>query len=121
MTIAIGISFGVLQHAQMWLWQVQVPWMLVPVLITALVVRREWQSLGVLSIGSLPTLGAASYSLYLLHPLAISFVFARIAPQVAVPEAMGLVLAGNYWVERRGIALARRLTRPVPAREPNPA
>jgi peptidoglycan/LPS O-acetylase OafA/YrhL len=125
MALAIGVSFGVFQHAKMSLGQALVPWMLVPVLFTALVVRREWQSLGVLSTGILPTLGSASYSLYLLHPIAISFLFARAAPQVAVllavPAAMGLALAGYNWVERPGIALARRMTRPVPVREANPA
>lgn len=125
MAVAICISFGVFQHARMSLWQVLLPWMMVPVLFTALVVWREGQSLGVLSNGLLPALGAASYSLYLLHPIAISFVFSRAAPQVAVllavPATIGLALAGYNWVERPGIALARRLTRPVPVREANPA
>ena len=94
MTIAIGISFGVLQHAQMWLWQVQVSWMLVPVLITALVVRREWQSLGVLSIGSLTTLGAASYFLCVASPRH----FLRICADCAAGGGSGGDGSGSGWL-----------------------
>lgn len=117
MAAAIGISFGVFRHPHMSLWQALVPWMLVPVGFALMVMRRDWQVLDALAKGVLPALGAASYSLYLLHPIAIAFVFARFSPAVAVilsvPATLLLAMAGYNWVERPGIALARRLTRPV--------
>jgi len=113
MALALGISFGVFHHPHVTMWQALAPWMIVPVLFALLVVRRDWQTFQGLSAGMLPALGAASYSLYLLHPIAISFVFARFSPDwavvIAVPATVMLAVAGYNWVERPGMAFARKL------------
>jgi len=119
MTAAILVSFGHFHHAAMNLWQVLGPWLVMPGLFLLVVVRRDWQAWRVLSAGLLPKLGESSYSLYLLHPLAIALAYAWLPGAAAAPTAViGAVVAaraGFRWIERPGIAFGRWLMRPPPA------
>jgi len=68
-----------------------------------------------LNSGPAPKLGAVSYSVYLLHPIAINAAALYIVPQwgplVAIGGTLGLAFAAYYLIEQPGIACGRRLAR----------
>lgn len=106
--IVTGVAFGVFRHPHVTLAQAMGPWLAAPLLFGAIMAwGRDWSWL---AAGWLPRLGAASYSLYLLHPVAIAAA-EQWLPTLRLPAAMllslGLAMAGYRWVERPGIALGR--------------
>jgi len=107
------VSFGHFAHARISLSQVLGPWTFATLLFLAVVLFGPFRSARVLATGWLPRLGAASFSLYLLHPLAIA-CSAQYAGRAFVPVALvataGLAMAGWRLIERPGITLAKRLT-----------
>lgn len=118
--LTTGVAFGVYHHPSITLGQAMGPWMAAPLLFAVVMIRGlAWSWL---AQGWLPRLGAASYSLYLLHPMAIAFA-ERWTGALAVPcgvlLSFGLALVGYHGVERPGIAwgraVATRFSRPAEA------
>lgn len=109
------VSFGHFAHPHITLGQALGPWTVAPLLFFAVVFIPRIRNAPVLTTGLLPAIGAASYSVYLLHPVAIAAAEQHSPAGLAVPVALGLTLAmswiGYRWVERPGIALGRILSR----------
>jgi len=114
-----GVSFGLFSHARITLWQVIGPWSLALALFLAVIGLPALRGSALLERGPLPRLGAASYSVYLLHPIALAAVRqhgpAGLGPVgfsgLALALTGALALAGYRLVELPGIALGKRLTR----------
>ena len=70
-------------------------------------------------------LGKVSYSLYLLHPIALAIAPQSLSPLAALPIQIGLSLAfawfGYECVERPSVETAKRLLKSAAARVPAPA
>ena len=117
--LASIVSFGVFVHGHVTLGQVLGPWTLATVIFLGVILWPRLRGSGLLDHGLAPRLGAASYSVYLFHPVAMAAAL-QYAPGAFVPVAgvlTGLLAWGGYrLVELPGIALARRLT--VRAAEP---
>jgi peptidoglycan/LPS O-acetylase OafA/YrhL len=113
--LASIVSFGVFSHARLTLAQVIGPWTLAVVVFLGVVLTPALRHARALDRGPLPALGAASYSIYLLHPVAINLAGQYAPPTLLVPVSLaltGLLALGGYrLVERPGIAFARWLTR----------
>ncbi len=115
------VAFGVFAHAKITLAQAIGPWTVAPLIFFGVILSDRLRDAKLLSTGLLPMLGAISYSIYLLHPIAISFAGQHLPDAMVVPAAIVLTLAlswvGYRAVERPGIALGRKLagrgTRPV--------
>lgn len=107
------VSFGVFSHAKITLAQAIGPWTAAPLIFFGVVLTSRLRDAKLLSAGLLPMLGAISYSIYLLHPIAIAFAQQHMPAGAVVPAAIGLTLAlswaGYRLVERPGIALGRKL------------
>lgn len=110
-----SISFGHFAHPHITLGQALGPWTIAPLLFLAVVFTSRIRNAPVLTTGLIPAIGAASYSVYLLHPVAIAAAEQHAPAVLAVPIALGLTLAmawaGYQWVERPGISLGRTLSR----------
>ncbi|KPF78549.1 hypothetical protein IP88_03390 [alpha proteobacterium AAP81b] len=110
-TVVTLIGFGRFHHATLDLAQVMLPWAAATLLFLGVLLLPALRGARWLSRGPLPWAGAASYSIYLLHPLAIEAASVHFAAQRI---AMALLLtalfaaAGRVLVERPGIALGRR-------------
>lgn len=104
------VGFGVFRHPTITLAQAMGPWTLATLLFAAAVLVRPLREAAVVNAGVLPVLGAASYSIYLLHPFAIA-VATEHAGSGYLPVALGLTallaLIGYRGIERPGIALGR--------------
>lgn len=112
--VATGIGFGLFHHARLQLVAVVVPWLAaVALFLAGLGPARRWPWL---ARGWVPRAGAASYAVYLLHPLAIEAA-ARYLPDVRLAAAVLVTAlaaaAGHRLIERPGMALGRRLARPL--------
>ncbi len=108
-----AVSFGVYTHAHITLAQVIGPWTLALGLFLAVLLVPALRGCALLAHGWVPRLGAASYSVYLLHPIAMAAAL-QYVPGAMVPVA-GVLTALLAWggyrlVEMPGIAVARRLT-----------
>jgi len=112
--LASAVSFGVFAHAGLTLLQVIGPWTLAALVFLGAVLVPALRTAPLLEPGAVPAIGAASYSIYLLHPVAIVAAGDHAPPALFVPVSLGLTalfaLAGYRLVELPGIALARRLT-----------
>jgi len=116
--LTAGISFGLFTHPHLTVWQVIGPWMLALGLFLAVTMAGPLRRSAVLNRGAIPGAGAASYSVYLLHPIAIVAVLQHgpvgMGPGASVTSFLVLTgllaLAGYQLVERPGIAVGRRLT-----------
>ena len=112
------IAFGVFAHPHITLAQAVGPWSVAPALFLLVVLVPGIRDARVLDSGMLPTIGAVSYSIYLLHPIANAAADQYVPDSLMVPVALGLTfvlaLAGYHWIERPGIALGRRLAAPRP-------
>lgn len=110
-----AVSFGLFAHAHISLAQVLGPWTLATGLLLAVLLSSRLRGSALLDRGLAPRLGAASYSVYLLHPVAMATA-AQYAPAAFLPVAAALTAllawGGYRLVELPGIALARRLTAP---------
>ena len=110
------VAFGVFRHQKITLLQVLVPWTGASALFLAATCIAPLRESRLLSAGALPVFGAASYSVYLLHPVAAAAA-AQYAPDAFPAAALALTavlaFAGYRWVELPGIALGRRLATPL--------
>jgi len=114
--MAIGnvVSYGYFHHERTTLAASIVPWMLAPLVFFAAQIPSV-RSLPVFRNRTLSTLGAISFSTYMLHPLALAFCKRFTSGGIWVACSILLALAmsfvGYRWVERPGIELGRRLAR----------
>lgn len=119
MSIGNVVSYGYFHHERTTLAASIVPWILAPLMFFSAQLPAV-RSLPVFRNRILSTLGAISFSTYLLHPLALALC-ARIASGVTwVLCSMALTVlfsfAGYRWVERPGIEFGRRLSRRLSSR-----
>jgi peptidoglycan/LPS O-acetylase OafA/YrhL len=114
MTICNVISFGHFVHPSITLWQAVVPWLLATIfflLVTAFpAVRGSW----LFDNRLLPWLGAMSFSIYLLHPIALAAAEAVTLSPLSLPLALLFTLllsiAGYRLIELPAMTLSKRLT-----------
>ncbi|MFC3173508.1 acyltransferase family protein [Novosphingobium bradum] len=124
-----GVQFGLFRHGAISLAQVIWPSVVAPALFLGVVLAPCLRAAPLLARGVVPALGAASYSVYLLHPLGIALgdrVGATLGPIAGIAVSLAatalLALLGYRLVERPGIALGRRLLAGrAPAQQPVPA
>lgn len=116
------VAFGVFRHEHVSLGQVLWTWPLGLLAFFGVVLWPRLRAAPLLNRGLFPVIGAASYSIYLLHPLAISAgeqYGQGTAVQLAIAAGLTAVLGavGYRYVELPGIAWGRRvaglLERPV--------
>jgi peptidoglycan/LPS O-acetylase OafA/YrhL len=112
--LASAVSFGIFTHERLNLMQVIGPWTLATALFLGVVLVPAVRSARLIERGLIPAIGAASYSIYLLHPIAMVAAQDHAPRALFLPVALGLTallaVAGYRLVERPGIALARRWT-----------
>lgn len=108
------VSFGVFSHSQISLLQAMWPWTLGPLLFFAVILYRPLRNARLLNAGWLPAWGAASYSIYIFHPIALEFgsrfasgTFIPLALAIAITAALSFV--GYRYVELAGVKLGRRV------------
>lgn len=107
-----AVAFGYFRHPNITQMQAIGPWTAALALFVAVlsvpVLRRGLAGRRVAAIG------AASYSIYMVHPLAIAAAVHLGAPVLVVPAALlltlGMALASYRWVEQPGIRLGRALS-----------
>lgn len=113
--VTTAVAFGVFRHPGITLAQAMGPWLLATAVFVAVVTVPRLRAAPWLAGGVLPVLGAASYSLYLLHPIAIAAADQHAAVPWRLPVALALsaLLAwlGYRGIERPGIAAGRRVAR----------
>lgn len=107
------VAFGIFHHPNITMLQAMGPWTAALILFTAVL---EWPALRTGLANSLLTrLGAASYSIYMMHSMAIGVAVHLRSAILVIPAAILLTwamsLATYRYVERPGIALGRRLAR----------
>lgn len=114
MMIGNFISYGYFHHERTTLAASIVPWLLAPLTFFAVQLPqvRAWP---IFRNRMLATLGAISFSTYLLHPLALALSerFASGLPWVISSMLLAILFSfvGYRYVERPGIELGRRLSR----------
>jgi peptidoglycan/LPS O-acetylase OafA/YrhL len=109
------VSFGLFRHPHITLVQSLGPWTLGTVVFLVVLLLEPLRTAHWLNSGLIPDLGAMSYSIYLLHPVAMAAADTYAPDGWRVPVAIGLTamlsLAGYHLVEKPGIALGRRVAR----------
>lgn len=109
------IAFGIFAHPNLTLAQAIGPWIVATAIFLGGVLYAPLREAKLLNRGMLPILGAMSYSIYLMHPLATATADAYFAPVLQVPIAVVLTFAmagaGFALVEKPGIKLGRRAAR----------
>ena len=109
------VSFGKYHHPNISMFQAIVPWTAALLLFSAVVYYENVRSLGVLTNSVSVKLGEMSYSIYLLHPIALLLASSMINGLLYVP--LGLIgtlclSALSYrYVERTGQRIGARLVR----------
>lgn len=107
------VAFGVFRHSHVTLLQVMWPWILGPLLFFAVILHPPLRRARWLNVGWLPAWGAASYSIYIFHPIGLE-AGARFASgavgqmALAVAVTAGLSFVGYRYVELSGVKLGRR-------------
>lgn len=118
------VSFGVFTHPHVTLIQAIWPWTIAPMAFFAVVLFKPLREAKLLNSGLLPAWGAASYSIYLLHPIGIEAAvqylagdWQQIVGAVAITAVMAVI--GYRFVEVSGVRAGRRflqiLRRPTTA------
>jgi peptidoglycan/LPS O-acetylase OafA/YrhL len=114
MTICNIVSFGHFAHPSITLWQAVIPWLLASfffLLVTAFPAVRGSR---LFDNRLLPWLGAMSFSIYLLHPIALAMAEAITPSALSLPLALLFTLllsiAGYRLIELPGVMLSKRLT-----------
>lgn len=109
---ALLVGFGVFSHAALGLMQVLGPWLLASAVFLTVVLLPGLRWSPWLNRGVLPAIGLASYSIYLLHPIAIEAASVYL-PVARLPAALALTallaLIGYRCIERPAITAGRRL------------
>ena len=110
------VEFGAFRHHAISLAQALWPSLAAPALFLAAVLSPRLRSARLVNRGLLPAVGAASYSIYLLHPIGLAVgdrigaVHGPVAGVIAALAVTGVLAALSYrLLERPGVALGRRL------------
>jgi peptidoglycan/LPS O-acetylase OafA/YrhL len=107
------VAFGIFKHSHISLAQALGPWTVIPLVFFAVTMtglrNARW-----LNSGWVPLCGAASYSIYLLHPIGISLAYqygrGDVLQFLFAVAATGLMaFVGYNYIERPGIGLGRKL------------
>lgn len=118
------VAFGLFHHARLTLAQVVVPWAFALALFLIATLTPSLREAPLLATGVLPAFGAMSYSVYLLHPVAITLARlhapAAWATFLALAGTMMLALASYRLIEKPGIVLGRRLAATIARRAAGP-
>ena len=108
------VAFGWFHHANVSLGQVLWTWPLGLLAFFGVVLWPRLRAVRMLNCGLVPAVGAASYSIYLLHPLGMAAgeqygrgTVAEIGIAVAVTAVLAAI--GYRYVELSGIALGRKV------------
>jgi len=115
-----AVAFGYFRHPNITLMQAIGPWSAALLLFVVVLGTPALQRL--LAAPRIAAIGVASYSVYMMHPLAIALAVHLRVPMLVVPAALaltgGLALLSYRFVELPGIRLGRALStpRPIPAR-----
>jgi peptidoglycan/LPS O-acetylase OafA/YrhL len=111
------VAFGIFHHERVALLPAIMGWLAAPLAFAAIMLWPKLRTAPGIATGPLPAIGVTTYSIYLLHPIALTFTreyFAMYGSwvQVAIYTALtaALTLVGYYGVERAGIILGRRLS-----------
>lgn len=112
------IAFGHFGHPDITLAQAMGPWALGTTIFLLTVLTPSVRQQGWLNSGLLPWLGAMSYSMYLLHPIANAIAFTHY-PNAGYAAALILTLlfswAGYRFVERPGIRIGKMVANRLPS------
>jgi peptidoglycan/LPS O-acetylase OafA/YrhL len=108
------VAFGVYAHPHITLLQALGPWTVAPLLFFLILLPERIRTAAPINKGLLPKIGAISYSIYLLHPIANAAADQYGATQLKVGLALVFTLIlsvlGYRYVERPGMALGLRLS-----------
>ena len=109
------VSFGLFRHPHITLAQSLGPWTVGTIIFFTVLLLKPLRNARWLNSGLIPALGAMSYSIYLLHPVAIAAAEDYAPGNWRVPVAVGLTavlsMVGYHIVEKPGIALGRKIAR----------
>lgn len=110
------IAFGMFQHAHISLFQALWPWTVGPLVFFAIILIKPIREARLLNSGLLPAFGAASYSIYMFHTIALSFAdqhFTQTWLQIAMALLVTGLLSfvGYRYVELSGVELGRKVIR----------
>lgn len=109
------VAFGFFAHQHVVLGAVLASWIGAPLVFAAVVLTPRLRESAVLNRGLLPYVGVMSYSIYLLHPIAIAIATQYVSqgwqPAVALGLTAIFAFAGYNLVELPGMDLGRQLTR----------
>lgn len=114
------VAFGYFRHPNITLMQAIGPWSAALLLFVVVLAAPALQR--ILAAPRIAAIGVASYSIYMVHPLAIALAVHLRAPVLVVPAALalttGLALLSYRFVELPGIRLGRALStrRQIPVR-----
>jgi peptidoglycan/LPS O-acetylase OafA/YrhL len=117
------VAFGLFQHDHVRLIPSLMSWIAAPLVFLATVLWAKRRPGADRSLAFVQAIGVASYSIYLLHPIAVALVRQyglALSPIwqfiVYVLLAAALSTAGYIFIEKPGIALGKRFARRVVAR-----
>jgi peptidoglycan/LPS O-acetylase OafA/YrhL len=114
MTFSNVVSFGYYSHPKITMMQSVVPWLVAPTLFLLVTSIPSVNRSKFFKTPVLAWLGTISFSIYLLHPLALAIARAYSPPGAWIAVGLALTLLFSMtafrWVEMPGQALARQLT-----------
>ncbi|TMJ53587.1 MAG: acyltransferase [Alphaproteobacteria bacterium] len=113
--ISNGVAFGYFRHPNITLWQAIMPWTLALIVFTTVCSVQSIRQSRLLNAEVLLFGGRISYSLYLLHPIALRIADLLLgranALLVGIVLAFVMAAAGYFLVERPGQDFANWVTR----------
>lgn len=116
------VAFGYFTHQRAVLGPVLASWTISPILFVAVMLIKPLREAPILNRGILPAAGIMSYSIYLLHPIAIVLAGQHAPVDLQVPVALVLIalfsVAGYYLIEVPAIDAGRWATRGMIREEP---
>jgi peptidoglycan/LPS O-acetylase OafA/YrhL len=114
MTACNAVSFGYFAHHSITVWQAIVPWLAAIAFFLGVAAVPAVGNSRIFDNRLLPALGAMSFSIYLLHPIALVAAEAISASPWCLPIALALTVAlataGYQLIELPGVILSKRLT-----------
>ncbi len=109
--IAMAVAFGVFSHPNLTVSQAVGPWIVGTAFFLGFALWTPLRDARALNYGIVPALGAMSYSIYLLHPIATATAKTYFVTGFQVPAAIALTLVvswvGFHFVERPFMRLGR--------------
>lgn len=109
--IAMAVAFGVFSHPNLTVLQAVGPWIVGTAFFLVFTLWTPLHDARALNYGIVPALGAISYSIYLLHPIATATAKTYFVTGFQVPAAIALTLVmswvGFHFVERPFMRLGR--------------